>query len=75
MIAGNISLNVNPKPMAMAAPIPAAMLHENAETKIGIIVSPTPSCVSAIAKMTAYMITFTPVVTYLEPPYSCLISS
>jgi len=34
--AGKTSFNVNPKPTATAAPMAIAILHENADTRVGI---------------------------------------
>ncbi|WKT58161.1 hypothetical protein QVH35_01220 [Candidatus Nitrosotenuis chungbukensis] len=48
--AGMISFSANPRPTAIAAPIAIAMLQENADTRIGIIDSPTPSSCKAYCK-------------------------
>ena len=48
-----MSFNVNPTPTAIDAPMAIAMLHANADTSIGMIVSPTPSCVKPIANTMA----------------------
>jgi len=37
-----MSFNANPNPTANAAPIPTAIDHENAATRIGMISVPTP---------------------------------